>query len=77
MFSGIKGQRRPRSACAPTQSDPGPHCPLTEPLYTTECINGEQRPGLNFVHAQEVNPHILYMSEGTFLLDVVHFTLIQ
>ena len=42
---GICGQRRPRSACAPVQSDLGLHCPLTESLDTTGCINREQRPG--------------------------------
>ena len=27
------------------KSDHGLHCPLTKSLNTTECINGEQRPG--------------------------------
>ena len=26
------------------QSDQGLHCPLTESLATTECMNGKQRP---------------------------------
>ena len=26
-------------------SDQGLHCPFTESLDTTECMNGEQRPG--------------------------------
>ena len=45
MSSGICGHRRPRSACASAQSDQGLHCPLTESFDTTECMNGEQRPG--------------------------------
>ena len=39
------GQRRPRSDCADAQSDLGHHCPLTESLHTTECMNGKQRTG--------------------------------
>ena len=39
------GQQRPRSACASAQSDQGLHCPLTESLDATECINGAQMPG--------------------------------
>ena len=42
-YSGACGERRPRSACASAQSDQGLHFLLTEPLKTTECINGEQR----------------------------------
>ena len=34
-----------------TQSDQDLHCPLTESLDTTKCINGEQMPGWDFVHA--------------------------
>ena len=45
VFSGICGQRRPRSACASAQSDQGHRCPQTESLDTIECINGEQMPG--------------------------------
>ena len=36
MFSGIYGQRRPRSLA---QSDQDIHCPLTESLNTTKCMN--------------------------------------
>ena len=37
---------------------------------TTECMNGEQRPGCYFAHAQDdLNLHILRMFEGTFSLD--------
>ena len=35
-YSGTWAQRRPRSACASTQSDQGLHCPLTDSLDTTE-----------------------------------------
>ena len=45
VYTGIFGQRRPRSACAIAQSDRGLHFPLTKSLDTTECMNGEQRPG--------------------------------
>ena len=45
VSSGIYGQRR-------TRSDQGLHCPLIESLGTTEGINGEQRPGWYFAHAQ-------------------------
>ena len=55
------------------QSDQGLHCPLTESLDTTECLNGEQRPGQYFAHAQaDLNLHILCMFEGTFLLVADH-----
>ena len=64
---GIYGQRKPRSACASAQSDQGLHCPLTESLDTTECMNGKQRPGWDFAHVQDdVYPHILQILEDTF-----------
>ena len=51
------------------QSDQGLHCLLTESLDTTECMNGEQRPGCYFVLTQDdLNLHILCMIEGTFSL---------
>ena len=53
MSSGIYGQRRPRSACASAQSDQGFHYPLTELLDTTECMNGEQKPGRDLAHAHD------------------------
>ena len=43
MSSIICGQRRSRSACASAQSDQDLHCPLSESLDTTECMNGEQK----------------------------------
>ena len=50
------------------QSDQGLHCPLTEALHTTECMNGEQMPIWNFPHAQhDLNLLILHMLEGTFV----------
>ena len=48
---GICRQRRPRSTCASGQSDQGLYCLLTESLDTTECMNGEPKPGWYFVHA--------------------------
>ena len=53
VFAGICGQQRPRSDCASAQSDLGLYCPLTESLDTTECMNGQQRPGWCFAHAQD------------------------
>ena len=41
-----------RSGCAPPQSDQDLHCPLTQPLNTTECMNGEQRPAWYFANEQ-------------------------
>ena len=61
---GHKRQQMPRSVCTSAQSDQGLHCPLTESLDTTECINGD------LGHVQDdVNLHILCMPEGTFSLD--------
>ena len=51
MSLSICEQRRPRSACASTQSDQGLHCSLTESMDTIESINGEQKPGWDFAHA--------------------------
>ena len=43
---------------------------LTESFDTTECMNGEQRPGRYFENAQvDLNLRILCMFEGTFLLN--------
>ena len=48
------------------QSDQGLHCPLSEPLDTTKCINGEETPRGYFALVQdEVRPHILRILEGT------------
>ena len=70
VSSDICGQRRPRSACASAQSDQGLHCPLTESLDTAECMNGKQRPGWYFAHAQDdQNLRIYRMFGGTFSLD--------
>ena len=52
ISSGTCGQWWPRSACAFAQSDQGLHCPLTESLDITECMNWEQRPGWYFAQAQ-------------------------
>ena len=53
------------------QSDQDLHCPLTESLATTECMNGEQTPGWNIAQ-DDLNLHILRMFEGTFSLDAIH-----
>ena len=66
---GICGQRRPRSDCASAQSDQGLHCPLTESLGNTECMNREQRRGY-FAHAQDdLNLRVLCMCQGISSLD--------
>ena len=42
-------------------------------MDTTECMNGEQRPGWYFAHVQDdLNLHILRMFEGTFWLNDAH-----
>ena len=47
------------------------HCPLTESLATTECMNGEQMSGWYFAHVQDyLNLCILRMFEGSFSLDM-------
>ena len=49
------------------------HCPLTELLDITECMNGEQRLGWYHAHAQDdLNVCILHMFEDTFSLDMAH-----
>ena len=40
VYTGICGQRKPRSACASAPSDQGLRCPDTESLDTIECFNG-------------------------------------
>ena len=69
VFSGICGQRWPRSACASVQLDQGLYSPLTESLDTRECMNGEQKSGRFFAHAlDDMNLRILRMLEGTFFV---------
>ena len=51
VSSGICGKESPRSTCKSEQSDL--HCPLTESFDTTDCMNGEQRPGWYFAHAHD------------------------
>ena len=59
--------------CTFVQSDQGLSSPLTESLYTTECMNGEKRPRQYFAHAQDdLNLRIFFVLDGTFLLDVAH-----
>ena len=76
VSSGICEQWRPRSACASAQADLGLHCPLTESLATTECMNGEQQARWYFAHVHDdLNLLILLMFEGTFSLDVFHLAI--
>ena len=53
VSSGICEQRRPRSACASSQSDQGLRCPLTESLDNIKCMNAEQIP--LYAHAESVH----------------------
>ena len=70
---GICRQGKLWSACVSAQSDQGLLCSLTESMDTTECMNGEQRPGWYFAHVQDdLNLHILRMFEGTFWLNDAH-----
>ena len=57
------------SACSSAQSGQGLHCPLTESLDTTECMNGEQRPVYYFKHVQDdLNLRIFSCSKALFRL---------
>ena len=57
----------PRSDCASAQSDQGLHCPLTKSLDTTECMNGEQRPGVYFAHEKaDLNLRIAHVRRHYF-----------
>ena len=49
--------------------DQGLHCPLTELLDNTKCMNGEQRP---YFDQDDLGVHILLMFEGIFAFDVAH-----
>ena len=83
MSSDICGQQRPKSACVSAQSDQDLPCPLTESLNTTECMNGEQRPGRYFAHVQDdLNLRILcvlkrhfFTSRSLYGFDVGFFPL--
>ena len=79
MRKGVLGHmrnRRSRSARAFAQSDQDLRCPLIESLNTTECMNGQQRPGCDFAHVQDdVNPYILRMIEDMFSVDAAHIIL--
>ena len=44
VSSGICGQCGASLACASVQSDQGLHCPLTQSLTSTECMNGGKGP---------------------------------
>ena len=54
-----------------TVCDQGLHFSIKESIKEgiTECIDGEQRLGRYFAHAQnDINPQVLRMFEGTFRL---------
>ena len=77
VILGIYEQQRPGSDCACAQSDQSLRCPHSGSLDTIECISGEQIPGWDFAHVQDVNPHILRMLEGIFSLEAIHMSLSQ
>ena len=61
------GQWKPWSDCTSVQSDQGLHYPLTKSLNTTECMNGEQKPGWCSAHwLADLNLCNLCMFSGTF-----------
>ena len=69
----ICGQPRPRLACVSVQSDQELHCPLTELLDTTKCMNVEQMPRWYFTHAQnDLNLRKWRMFKCTYSLDAAH-----
>ena len=76
MSSTGRRQGRSRSDCAFAQSDQGLHCPLTDSLATTKCMNVELRSRWYFAHVQDdLNFHILYIFEGIFSLGAGHICL--
>ena len=63
----------PWSDCAPAQSDQGLCSPLTEPLFSDECINGWWSPGWDCAHAQDwLNLRISHKLKDTFSLVASH-----
>ena len=69
MTSLVLNNRALIRAFKSVQSDQGLLYLLTNSPNTTECMNGEQRPGWYFVNVQDdLNLCILHMLEGTFLL---------
>ena len=67
------GQQRTSSTCSSKQCDKGLHCPQIKSLDTKECMNGVQRPGRYFAHAQDdLNMRILRMLEGTVSFCAAH-----
>ena len=79
MFSGICGQRRPRSACASAQSDQDFHPPFTEALdvmYERMYEWGTKVRWYN-AHAQDdLNLCVMRMFKGTFSLDVAQIVVL-
>ena len=77
MSSDSCRQQRSRLAYTSTQSDQTLHCPLTESLDTTECMNGEESPRWYFGHAQDdLNLYSLRMFKDTLSLDAAHMVVV-
>ena len=77
VSSGSCGQQRSRSAYTSSQSDQSPYCPLTQSLNTTECMNGEERPGCYFGYAHDdLNLYIFQMFKDTLSLDAAHMVVV-
>ena len=68
QYMGICIHWKPRSTCTYAQSNQSFHYLQTESLDTTECMNGEQRPGWYFAHAEDDLNLILCVLKGTFSL---------
>ena len=55
------------------QSDQDLHCPLTDSMDTTECINGELRLGRYFIHVQkryEISASKMPFYGNTYIYDI-------
>ena len=69
MFRCLYGQQRASSDCAFAQSDQALCCPLTDSMDSIECINGEQRTGWSFAHAQDdLNLRIFCLTQPNIVL---------
>ena len=64
VSSDIRGQRRLRSICALVHSNQGFHCPLTETLDTTECMNMGIKHGFSYINIRQVPMEVLKTEAG-------------
>ena len=59
------------------QSDQGLCCALNRTIATIECFKREQRPGLEFAHAQDMYLRCPLMPEDTFSHDAAHIDVLS